>query len=203
VLWDLSHSGGSVPVELRAADVDLAVGCTYKYLNGGPGSPAYLYVRSDLQETLRPPVWGWFGQRDLFAMGPRYEPAPGIGGWLAGTPSVLGLVAVEEGARLIEAAGLAAIRAKGMALTELAVALHDAWLAPLGFSLGSPREAARRGAHVALRHLDAERLCGALSAQGVITDFRRPDSIRVGCSPLTTRFVDVWDGLERLRALAA
>jgi kynureninase len=202
-LWDLSHSGGSVPVELEAAGADLAVGCTYKYLNGGPGAPAYLYVRGTLQERLRNPVQGWFGQREQFLMGPHYEPRPGIGAWLAGTPSVLGLAAVEEGVSLIEEAGLAAIRAKGIALTELAITLLDAWLGPLGGALGSPRAAADRGAHVAVRHPAAERLCRELIAQGVIPDFRQPDSIRMGLSPLTTRFVDVWDGFERLRALLA
>ncbi|MGZ6259919.1 MAG: kynureninase [Candidatus Limnocylindrales bacterium] len=202
-LWDLSHSGGSVPVELEAAGADLAVGCTYKYLNGGPGAPAYLYVRRTLQERLRNPVQGWFGQREQFLMGPRYEPRPGIGAWLVGTPSVLGLAAVEEGVSLIEEAGLAAIRAKGIALTELAITLLDAWLGPLGGALGSPRAAAHRGAHVAVRHPAAERLCRELIAQGVIPDFRQPDSIRMGLSPLTTRFVDVWDGFERLRALLA
>jgi len=202
VLWDLSHSVASVPVGVQEHGVDLAVGCTYKYLNGGPGSPAFLYVRRELQEELRNPIQGWFGQRDFLAMGPEYDPQPGIEAWQVGTPSVPGLVAVEEGARLCAAAGIDAIRAKAVALTELAIGLHDAWLRPPGFSLGSPRESARRGAHIALRHPDGRALSGRLAERNVIVDFRAPDSIRFGLSPLTTRFVDVWEGLERLRVLA-
>lgn len=200
-LWDLSHSAGAVPVALGAAGTDLAVGCTYKYLDGGPGAPAYLYVREELQATLRGPIWGWFGQRDQFAMGPAYDPLPGIEAWLAGTPGVLALAAVEEGVRLVADAGIERIRAKGIALTEYAVALHDAWLVPLGCSLGSPREAARRGDHVSIRHPDAARLCERLIDRGVVPDFRAPDSIRLGLSPLTTSFADVHRGLAVLREL--
>jgi kynureninase len=202
VLWDLSHSAGSVPVGLAANGVDLAVGCTYKYLNGGPGAPAYLYIRSDLQATLRNPIQGWFGQADQFEMGQGFRPAAGIAGWLTGTPGILGLAAAEEGIRVSAEAGIDAIRAKGIALTEYAIALHDAWLGPLGFTLGSPREAARRGAHVAVRRHDARGLTRALIAAGVLPDFRAPDSIRLGLSPLTTRFVDVARGMEILRDLA-
>jgi kynureninase len=200
-LWDLSHAGGSVPVDLEANDVDLAVGCTYKYLNGGPGAPAYLYVRRELQDELRPPIQGWFAQRDQFEMGPRFERRSGIGGWLVGTPGILGLAAVEAGVALVTEAGIDAIRAKGRALTGFAVELFDAWLAPLGCSLGSPRDPARRGAHVAIRHPDARRLTTELIARGVIPDFRAPDSIRIGLSPLTTSFVDVHRGLASLREL--
>ncbi len=202
-LWDLSHSAGSVPVELEASGADLAVGCTYKYLNGGPGAPAYLYVREALQGALRSPIWGWLGRRDPFAMEQGYEPAAGIGGWLAGTPGVLAIAAVEEGVRLVAEAGIERIRAKGMALTAYAIALHDAWLAPLGCRLGSPRDAARRGSHVSIRHPEAARLCERLLAGGVVPDFRGPDSIRFGMSPLTTSFGDVYRGLERLRGLVA
>ena len=202
VLWDLSHSAGSVPVELAANDVDLAVGCTYKYLNGGPGAPAYLYIRADLQRALRNPIQGWFGQADQFEMGEGFRPAAGITGWLTGTPGILGLAAAEEGIRVSAEAGIDAIRAKGIALTEYAIALHDAWLAPLGFALGSPREAARRGSHVSVRRADARELTRAMIAAGVLPDFRAPDSIRLGLSPLTTRFVDVARGMEILRDLA-
>ena len=141
LIWDLSHSAGAVPVDLRGAGAQLAVGCTYKYLNAGPGAPAYLYVAAELQDALRSPVWGWFGQSEQFAMERDYDPLPGIARFLAGTPPILQLAAVEEGARLTGEAGLDAIRAKSLALTELIVELHDAWLAPLGFELGSPREA--------------------------------------------------------------
>jgi kynureninase len=200
-LWDLSHSAGAVAIDLEASGADLAVGCTYKYLNAGPGAPAYLYVRSEHQDRLRTPIQGWFGQRDQFAMGPAFEPAAGIRGWLAGTPPVLSMSAVDEGVRLVSEAGIPAIRAKAAALTEYAVTLLDAWLAPLGFELGSPRDAARRGSHVSIRRHDAERLCVALIERGVIPDYRAPDSIRIGLSPLTTRFVDVRRGLEILRGL--
>jgi kynureninase len=202
VLWDLSHSAGAVPVDLAANDVDLAVGCTYKYLNGGPGAPAYLYIRSDLQETLRNPIQGWFGQADQFEMGQGFRPMAGIGGWLTGTPGILGLAAAEEGIRVSVEAGIHAIRAKGIALTEYAIALHDAWLAPLGFTLGSPRDAARRGAHVSVRRVDARELTRRLIAAGVLPDFRAPDSIRLGLSPLTTSFADVARGIGILRELA-
>ena len=202
VLWDLSHSAGSVPVGLREHDVDLAVGCTYKYLNGGPGAPAYLFIRSDLQAELRNPIQGWFGQAEQFEMGQGFRPTPGIAGWLTGTPGVLGLAAAEEGIRVSVEAGIDAIRAKGIALTEYAIALHDARLAPLGFSLGSPRDAARRGSHVSVRRADARELTRAMIAAGVIPDFRAPDSIRLGLSPLTTSFADVARGIAVLAELA-
>jgi kynureninase len=202
-LWDLSHSAGAVPVGLEAAGADLAVGCTYKYLDGGPGAPAYLYVREELQGRLRGPIWGWFGQRDQFAMGPAYDPMPGIESWLAGTPGVLALAAVEEGVRLVAEAGIERIREKGIALTEYAVALHDAWLAPLGCSLGSPRDPSRRGDHVSIRHPDAARLCERLIGRDIVPDFRAPDSIRLGLSPLTTSFADVHRGISTLRELIA
>jgi len=201
-LWDLSHSAGSVPVRLTDTAVDLAVGCTYKYLNGGPGAPAFLYVCSELLPELRSPIWGWFGQRDQFAMGPVYDPDPGIARFLAGTPPILDLAAIEAGARLVAEAGIGAIREKGVALTTFAVGLHDAWLAPLGFELGTPRDPERRGAHVSLRHADAWRVCRALIERAsVIPDFRGPDSVRFGLPPLYTRFVDVWDACDRLRGL--
>jgi kynureninase len=201
-LWDLSHSAGAVEVELEAAGVDLAVGCTYKYLNAGPGAPAFLYVREELQERLRSPIQGWFGQRDQFAMGPRYEPEAGIARFLAGTPPILGLVAVQAGAELVEEAGIAAIAAKGRALTSLAVELADGQLAPLGFELGSPRDASRRGAHVALRHPKAWQVCrGLIERAGVVPDFRGPDSVRFGFPPLYTRFADVRETIERTRRL--
>jgi kynureninase len=200
-LWDLSHAVGSIPIELESSGADLAVGCTYKYLNGGPGAPAFLYVRKAVQSELRTPIQGWFGQREQFAMGPRYSPRPGIRAWLAGTPGMLALAAVEEGVRLTVEAGMPAIRAKGIALTEFAIELLDSRLVPLGCSLGSPRDAARRGAHVAVRHPRAERLTAALIDRGVVPDFRTPDTVRFGLPPLTTRFSDVAQGVDRLAAL--
>ena len=201
-IWDLSHSAGSIEVGLEASGADLAVGCTYKYLNGGPGAPAWLYVRRSLQAELRNPIQGWFGQRDQFAMGQGYDPEPGIRRWLTGTPGIAAIAAVESGVALVEEAGIGRIRAKGIALTEYAIALHDAWLVPLGFELGSPRDAARRGAHVSARHPDARRLTGRLIDAGIVPDFRAPDSIRLGLSPLTTSFRDVHDAIAGLRAIA-
>lgn len=202
MLWDLSHSAGSVPLSLDGDQAGLAVGCTYKYLNGGPGAPAYMYVRRGLQSELRQPIWGWLGRRDPFEMAPGYEVAPGMQGFLSGTPPILGLAAVDEGVRLIAEAGIDAIRAKGVALTEFAVTLAEALLAPRGVSVVSPRYPERRGAHVALAHPEARQLCARLIDAGVIVDFRRPDLIRFGLSPLTTRFVDVWDAVVALRRFA-
>ncbi len=202
VVWDLSHSVGSVPVQLAATGVDLAVGCTYKYVNGGPGAPAFTYVRRDLQRELRQPIWGWFGQRDQFAMGPGYRPVDGIGSWLTGSPAVLGLACVDAGVALLADADIERLRAKGIALTSLIVDLADAWLTPLGFSLASPRAAERRGSHVALAHADGWRISQALiDVAGVVPDFRAPDRLRLGPAPIATRFVDVWDALDRLRRL--
>jgi kynureninase len=200
-LWDLCHSAGAVPVELDAAGADLAVGCTYKYLNAGPGAPAFLYVRRDLQPGLRQPVWGWFGQRQQFEMGPAYDPAPGIGQFLTGSPSIIGTVAVQEGARLLADAGIGRLRAKGLALTGYLIALADRWLAPHGVTVASPREDERRGSHVTLAHPEAWRISQALIEAGVIGDYRTPDRLRLGPAPAYTRFTDVWDALDILRAI--
>ena len=202
VVWDLSHSAGAVPIELDARGVELAVGCTYKYLNAGPGAPAYLHLRKDLQAELRTPIQGWFGQRDQFLMERPYDPAPGVRTFLAGTPPILALAGVEEGAKLVTEAGIERLEEKARRLTELIVAIHDERLAPLGFRLRSPRDPARRGAHVSIAHDQAWPICRALIERAkVIPDFRGPDSIRLGVPPLYTRFVDVYDALERLAAL--
>jgi kynureninase len=201
VLWDLSHAAGSIPVNLAANGVDLAVGCTYKFLNGGPGAPAFLYVRRELQGELRPPIQGWFAQSEQFEMGPAFRPRDGIGGWLTGTPGILGLTAAQAGIELVAEAGIDAIRAKGIALTEYAIAIVDAWLIPLDCTLGAPRDAARRGNQLSIRHRDARRLTSALEERNVIPDFRAPDSIRIGLSPLTTSFADVHRGISVLREL--
>jgi kynureninase len=201
MLWDLCHSVGSVPVELDACGADLAVGCTYKYLNAGPGAPAFLYVADALAGVLRSPVQGWFGQRDQFRMGPAYDPAPGVGRFLAGTPDIAGTAAVEEGARLLAEAGIGRLRDKGMRLTDYLIALADEWLIPLGCVLASPRDAARRGSHVCLRHAEAWRIGRALIRAGVIGDYRTPDRLRLGPAPITTAFTDVWDALAVTRRI--
>jgi kynureninase len=202
-LWDLSHSVGAVPIELDAAGADLAIGCTYKYVNAGPGAPGFLYVRESLQSQLRQPIWGWFSQRDQFAMGPSYEPALGIDQFMTGTPNIIGTVAVEEGARLLGEAGMSQLRSKSIELTTYLVALADEWLAPHGFALASPRDATRRGAHVSLRHDDAWQISQALIRDGVIGDYRTPDRLRLGPVPIYTSFTEVRSALDRLREIAA
>jgi kynureninase len=202
-LWDLCHSVGAVPVELDAAGADMAIGCTYKYVNAGPGAPAFLYVRGDLQDRLRQPIWGWFGQRDQFAMGPAYDPAPGIDQFLTGTPNIIGTVAVEEGARLLGEAGMPALRAKSIALTSYLIELADEWLTPLGFTVASPRDEASRGAHVSLRHDDAWQISQALIREKVVGDYRAPDRVRLGPVPILTRFTDVFDAMDKLRKITA
>jgi kynureninase len=202
-LWDTSHSVGSVRVPLEDAGVDLAVGCTYKHLNGGPGAPAFLYVRAALQAQLRQPIWGWFSQRDQFEMARDYEPVDGIERFLVGTPGVLGLYGALEGIALTATAGIDRIEAKVRALTSYAVELSDAWLAPLGFALASPRDPYQRGAHITLHHPQAWQACQALKAAGVIPDFRTPDRLRLGFAALYTTFTEVYDGLARLRDLVA
>jgi kynureninase len=201
MLWDLSHSAGAIPVSLDAAGVDLATGCTYKYLNGGPGSPAFAYVARRLQDELSQPIWGWIGRHDPFAMAPGYQRAPGIAQLLSGTPSILGLTAAKTGIELSAEAGIEAIRAKSIALTSYAIECADSQLAELGVAVGSPRDPDRRGGHVSLVHDDARALSAELIERGVIVDFREPDVIRLGLSPLTTRFVDVHDGTATLAEL--
>ena len=199
VLWDLCHSAGALPVGIDEAGADLAVGFTYKYLNAGPGSPAFAYVRRDLQASLRQPVWGWFGQRDQFAMGPTYDPGAGMARFLVGTPPVLGLLAVDAAAQTLESAGIEALWAKSERLTALLLDLVIDRLAPLGATLASPTDPARRGAHVSVAHPLAWPWCHALVERGlVVGDFRPPDVIRLGPAPLYTRFVDVFDAVERM-----
>jgi kynureninase len=160
-------------------------------------------VRESLQPQLRQPIWGWFGQRDQFEMGPHYDPAPGIDAFMTGTPNIVGTVAVEEGARLLGEATMAQLRAKSIELTSYLTALADEWLVPLGFTLASPRDANRRGAHVSLRHDDAWQISQALIRDGVIGDYRTPGRLRLGPVPIYTRFTEIWSALDRLRDIAA
>jgi kynureninase len=202
VLWDLSHSAGAVPLQLDHDGADLAVGCTYKYLNAGPGAPAFLYVRRQLQAEVRQPIWGWFGQRDQFGMGQGYDPEPDIRRFLAGSPPILGAVAVAAGADLLAEAGIDRLWAKSEALTALIVELFDRWLAPLGCRLASPRVSEHRGGHVSIGHPHGWQVCLALIERAaVVADFRAPDVIRLGPVPIYTRYVDVWDACDRLRRL--
>ncbi|HTR91664.1 MAG TPA: aminotransferase class V-fold PLP-dependent enzyme [Trebonia sp.] len=198
MLWDLCHSAGAFPVELDACDVDLAAGCTYKYLNGGPGAPAFGYVAARLQEKLRQPVLGWMGASDPFAMGPQYQPAPGIRKFISGTPPVLAMQPLKDMLELIAEAGLDAVRRKSVALTAQAIALADELLVPLGATVASPRAAAERGSHVTVDHPLFAEVTAALWEQGVIPDFRPPDGIRIGLSPLSTSFAELERGVEAI-----
>jgi kynureninase len=199
ILWDLSHTGGSVPVSLDDWGADLAVGCTYKYLGGGPGSPAWAYVASRHHGVLRQPIWGWLGRRDAFDMGPGYQPADGIRSTISGTPPILAMVPLQASLDVIEEAGIEAIRAKSVELTQLAIRMADELLAPLGVEVVSPRDPSVRGGHVTLRRNGFRKVTAALWEQGVIPDYRDPDGIRIGLAPLSTSFAEVVTGMTALR----
>jgi kynureninase len=192
MLWDLSHSVGAMPLALGDAAADLAVGCTYKYLCGGPGAPAFFYVRRNLIETLQNPIAGWFGQENQFAFELDYRPAAGMRKFLTGTPPIASLALIEPGVDLVIEAGVERIRAKSVAQTEYLISLWEALLAPKGFTLNSPREARLRGSHISFGHYEGWRINRALiDRMGVIPDFRRPDNIRIGVCPLSTTFAEL------------
>jgi kynureninase len=201
VLWDLAHSAGALPVDLDGCDADLAVGCGYKYLNGGPGAPAFAFVARRLQDAFENPLAGWMGHADPFAFGTRYAPAPGVSRLLCGTPPILSLAALECGALTIARAGVDRLRRKSVALTELFIRLVEQECAGVGLTLASPREAARRGSQVSLRHPGGFGIVQALIARGVIGDFRTPDILRFGFAPAYVRFADAWDAVAALRAV--
>ena len=199
MLWDLCHSAGVVPMQLDDWGVDMAVGCTYKYLNGGPGSPAFAYLRHDLQGLLRQPIQGWWSAADIFAMGPEYVPADGIRQLLSGTPPVTSMLAMQSMIDLIEQSGIDGVRAKSESLTALAVRAYDELLAPLDVRLLSPRDPARRGGHITIGHPDFREVTRRLWADGVIPDFRFPDGIRLGLSPLSTSHAETVAGVLAVR----
>ena len=204
VLWDCSHSVGALPIDLGAAGVDLAVGCTYKHLNGGPGSPAFLYVRRDLQDDLVNPIAGWWGHADPFAFHLEYRPVDGIRRFHTGTMPILSLAAIEAGIDDVLDASVAAIRAKSIAMASYLVEQFQLHLEPLGFDLASPRDAERRGSHLSVRHDHAWPINLALiEVAKVIPDFRVPDKIRLGLSPLYTRFVDIHTAVRRMVSIVA
>ncbi len=203
ILWDLSHSAGVVPVELSRTKSDLAAGCSYKYLNGGPGAPAFLYVREDLQQQLESPIWGWFGDSSPFTFSREYQPADGIRRFLAGTPPVLSLSALQPALEMIREAGIEALREKSMKQTEFLISTAEKLLLPLGCTIGSPREAHKRGSHVSIRHPEAYRICRALiepkpGIPAFIPDFREPDNIRIGIAPLYNTFDHLGQVTERI-----
>ena len=202
MLWDLCHSVGAVPVDLDGVGADLAVGCTYKYLNAGPGAPAFLYVNRDLQPRLRSPIQGWFAQQDQFEMGQRFEPVEGVGRFAAGSPPMLGLLAVGAAVSLLLEAGVDRLWSKSQALTAMLSHLVEDRLERFDVTLASPADPNRRGAHVSVSHRDAWSLCRALIARGlVVPDFRVPDTLRLGPAAIYTRFVDVYDAVDRMAAL--
>ena len=200
VLLDVSHSVGAVPIAFDRWGVDLAIGCTYKYLNGGPGSPAFLYVNHALQPRALSPIWGWFGQQTPFAFDLTYNPAEGARRFLVSSPPILSILAMEAGLDLQIEAGIEQIRQKSIILTSYLVFLVDTILAPLGFTLGSPRDARQRGSHISIRHPEGYRINRALvEDMHLIPDFREPDNIRLGLAPLYTSFWEVWEGVDRIR----
>ena len=204
VVWDCAHAIGSIELDFDANGVDLAVGCTYKYGNSGPGAPAWLFVRKSLQPVLNPPIQGWFAQKDQFAMGPVFEPTNTIRRFQIASPSIMGLRSVKLAFELIDEAGISAIARKAELGTEYMIRLVDEWLVPLGFRLGTPREALKRGGHITIHHPDAKQIALAMrKVSKVIPDFRMPDGIRIALSPLPTSFVEMWDGLARTRDLVA
>lgn len=204
LLWDASHAVGALDLQFDAWGVDLAIGCTYKYCNSGPGSPAWLYISSGIQDRLHTPIDGWFGQRDQFTMGPQFDRAPGMRGFQIASPSIVGLTAVQTSMSIIAEAGIAEIEAKAGSGTSFMVELFEQWLEPLGFGLETPREPGHRGGHLSLTHEDADRIAIAMrQVANVIPDYRKPNTIRVAVAPLYTSYEEMFTGFQRTRDLVA
>lgn len=202
VVWDASHAAGAIELDFDKNGVDLAVGCTYKYGNSGPGSPAWLYVNKSIQKDLQVPIQGWFANEDQFGMGPRFEKADGIRGFQIASPSIIGIRGVQVAYSMIEEAGISAIAHKAATGTQMMIDLYDSWLAPLGYSLLTSRNPQERGGHISIGHPDAARICVALRKfANVIPDYRTPNSIRLAIAPLPTSYIEVWDGFQRIRDL--
>lgn len=202
LLWDASHAVGALDLRMDEWKVDLAVGCTYKYCNSGPGSPAWLYINSSTQPTLRTPIDGWFAQNNQFEMGPLFERAQGMRGFQIASPSIVGLTAVESSMDLLAEAGMSRVEEKAGRGTDFMMELFDAWLAPLGFGLETPRDAQHRGGHVSLTHEDADRISVAMRQfANVIPDFRQPNVIRLAVAPLYTSYEEIYTAFERTRDL--
>jgi len=200
VLWDLSHSVGSVSVRLDDCNADFAIGCTYKYLNGGPGAPGFLYVNKNIQEKITSPIWGWWGQKNPFDFDLDYEPAPGPQRFMVGTQPMISLLTMEAALEPTLSAGMDTIRTKSILMTDYASYLTETWLAPLSFTLGSPIDSAKRGSHISIRHADGYRINRALIEEmNVIPDFRAPDNIRLGFAPLYTSFTEIREGFDRIK----
>ncbi|CAN2222475.1 COG3844 Kynureninase [Candidatus Nanopelagicaceae bacterium] len=201
-LWDASHAAGAIEMNFDANNVDLAVGCTYKYGNSGPGSPAWLYVNKKVQKELQTPIQGWFANEDQFAMGPDFEKANGIRGFQIASPSIIGIRCVQVAFSMIEEAGISAISHKAATGTQMMIDLFDEWLAPLGYTLLTSREASERGGHISIGHPDAAKICVALrKISNVIPDYRAPNAIRLAIAPLPTSYLEVWEGFKRIKEL--
>ncbi|MBF3222577.1 kynureninase, partial [Pseudomonas aeruginosa] len=197
-IWDLAHSAGALPLDLHAADADYAIGCTYKYLNGGPGSPAYVWVAPRLRERVWQPLSGWFGHSRQFAMEPRYQPGEGITRFLCGTQPITSLALVECGLDIFARTDMQRLRDKSLALADLFIELVESRCERFGLTLVTPREHARRGSHVSFEHAQGYAIVQALIDRGVIGDYREPGILRFGFTPLYTRFVEVWDAVQAL-----
>ena len=202
VVWDASHAAGAIELDFDKNGVDLAVGCTYKYGNSGPGSPAWLYVNKRAQNELQVPIQGWFANEEQFEMGPAFEKADGIRGFQIASPSIIGIRGVQAAFEMIEEAGIDAIAAKAALGTQMMIDLYDEWLADLGYTLLTSRNPKERGGHISIGHPEAARICVALRKfANVIPDYRTPNAIRLAMAPLPTSYVEIWDGLARLRDL--
>jgi kynureninase len=202
VVWDASHAVGAIEMNFDDNGVDLAIGCTYKYGNSGPGSPAWLYVNKRVQKELQVPIQGWFGNEDQFGMGPDFVKANGIRGFQIASPSIIGIRGVQIAFEMIAEAGIDAIASKAAMGTQMMIDLFDEWLAPLGYTLLTSRNPKERGGHISIGHPDAARICIALRKfANVIPDYRTPNAIRLAIAPLPTSYVEVWDGFQRIRDL--
>ena len=202
VVWDASHAAGAIEMNFDANSVDLAVGCTYKYGNSGPGSPAWLYVNKRVQKELQVPIQGWFANEDQFGMGPHFEKAEGIRGFQIASPSIVGIRSVQIAFAMIDEVGIETIASKAAIGTQMMIDLYDEWLAPLGYTLLTSRNPKERGGHISIGHPDAAKICVALrKLANVIPDYRTPDTIRLAIAPLPTSYVEVWDGFQRIRDL--
>lgn len=203
IIWDLAHSAGALPIDLNGAGADFAVGCGYKFLNGGPGAPGYLYVAQRHQDAIKPILSGWMGHKDRFAFDPVYQPADGIKRQLCGTPTILSLAALDEALDVMLEADIDQLRAKSLALSRMFIDLVECNAAGHDFELASPRDDARRGSQVSFHHQHGYSIVQALIARGVIGDFRAPDILRFGMTPLYTRYVDIWDAVAALSDVMA
>ena len=202
VVWDASHAAGAIEMNFDDNGVDLAVGCTYKYGNSGPGSPAWLYVNKNIQGELQTPIQGWFANEDQFGMGPDFVKANGIRGFQIASPSIIGIRGVQVAFEMIAEAGIDAIASKAAIGTQMMIDLFDEWLAPLGYTLLTSRNPKERGGHISIGHPDAAKICVALRKYAnVIPDYRTPNAIRLAIAPLPTSYVEVWDGFQRIKDL--